>query len=252
LTDAGEVLLEHCRGLFRQVEEMHRDIEESGSSVRGEVRIGASEVFAAFLLPTALARATGAHPGLVPRCYQMVPEEIVHGLIEGDLDVGFTVGGGSYEGVDALVIAESEGVLVCGRSHPLFEGGSISKEDFDAHAFVVPRHWQREYLTTLDQFPETSRSRRIGATTDRMALAISLVVEGAFLGYFPQVTIGCQLRHDELMVLEGGPPAPPFHLEALTRKGAKPRASALLVIEEVRRSVVETGGDPCGWSPDEA
>jgi len=249
LTDAGELLVEHCRSLFHQVECLQKDIEEVGGVMRGEVRIGASEVFAAFLLPTAIARITAAHPGVIPRCFQLVPEQIAHGLTHGELDVGFTVGGEAFAGVDSMLIAESEGVLACGRSHPLFECGEVSSADLEAHPFVVPRHWQREYLTALDRFPEKGVKRHIGATTDRMSLAISLVVEGAFLGYFPQVTIGCQLRHDELKVMKGAPAAPPFRLEALTRSGARARATTGLVIEEVRRSVVETGGDPCGWTP---
>lgn len=249
LTDAGEVLLQHCEVLFRQMETLQRDLEESKSAIRGNVRIAASEVFATFLLPTALAKVTQDHPLLVPRCFQLVPDEIVHGLVTGELDVGFAVSSGPHEGVNSHLIAESKGVLVCGRNHPLFESGQLKEGDLEKYPFVVPRHWQREYLTALDQYPEGLSARRIGATTDRMSLAISLVVEGAFLAYFPQVTIGCQLRHDELKVLEGSPAGIPFRLEALTRKGTAPRASALEIIEEVRNKVLETGGDPCGWTP---
>ncbi len=251
LTDAGKVLLTHCSNLFQQLEDIRRDVEDSSSAIRGDVRIAASEVFGSFLLPTAIAKTTNAHPDLTPRCYQLVPEQIAHGLISGELDVGFTVSAGALEGVQSQVIAESEGVLVCGRSHPLFNTEELSEEDLSQYPFVVPRYWQRDYLTSLDHYPKSKQARKIGATTDRMSLAISLVVEGAFLGYFPQVTIGCQLRHDELKVLQGGPPSTLFRLEALTRKGTKPRASVQQIIDDVRAMVVETGGDPCGWSPPE-
>ncbi|MDP6946566.1 MAG: hypothetical protein QF464_20625, partial [Myxococcota bacterium] len=109
------------------------------------------------------------------------------------------------------------------------------------------RHWQRDYLTALDQFPSARMPRRVGATTELTQLGVQLVVEGAYLGYFPEVTIGCQIRHAELKVLEGLPEGRPFRLKALTHKGTKARASARLVIEELKKSVEETlRAPPCG------
>ena len=40
---------------------------------------------------------------------------MTHGLVEGELDLGFTIGAESLQGVDTHLIAESAGVLVCGR-----------------------------------------------------------------------------------------------------------------------------------------
>ena len=113
-------------------------------------------------------------------------------------------------------------------------------------ASVVPRHWQRDYLTALDQFPDARISRRVGATTEQTQLGVQLVVEGAYLGYFPEVTVGCQIRHAELKVLEGLPAGRPFRLKALTPKGDRARASARLVIEELKNSIAQTlRAPPC-------
>ena len=175
-----------------------------------------------------------------------VPRQIAHGLVEGELDLGFTIGAESLQGVDTHLIAESAGVLVCGREHPLFERGVVTAQDLMDYPSVVPRHWQRDYLTSLDQYPEARMPRRIGATTELMQMAVQLAIEGAYLGYFPQVTVGCPLRHDELRILVGLAPGKPFRLNALTRKGTTPRASARLVMEEVKQTVKDNGGDPCG------
>ena len=81
--------------------------------------MGANEVFSRFLLPNALSRVVRGHPGVTPRCFEMVPEQIEHGLVEGELDVGFTVGSEGLREVDRHLISESTGVLVCGEQHPL-------------------------------------------------------------------------------------------------------------------------------------
>jgi len=246
LTDTGEVLLEHCNQLFRQLADMRRDLDEAETTVRGELRIATNEVFSIFLLPSALGRVVRAHPGVVPRCFQMGPQEMQHGLMNGELDLGLTVGTETLKGVDSQVIAECPGVLVCGAGHPLYEGGTVTAQDLLDHPSVVPRHWQRDYLTTLDQFPEARMPRRVGATTELTQLGVQLVVEGVYIGYFPEVTIGCQIRHLELKVLEGLPAGRPFRLRALTPKGTRPRASAQLVIDELAVSIDETLRAPCG------
>jgi DNA-binding transcriptional LysR family regulator len=247
LTDAGEILLEHCNQLFRQLDHMRRDLDEADTSIRGELRIATNEVFSMFLLPSALGRVVRSHPGLVPRCFQMSPEEMQHGLMNGELDLGLTVGAESLKGVDSETIAECPGVLVCGEQHPLYEGGSVTAQDLIDYPSVVPRHWQRDYLTALDPFPDARMPRRVGATTELTQLGVQLVVEGAYLGYFPEVTIGCQIRHSELKVLEGLPAGRPFRLKVLTPKGTRARASARLVIEELKKSIEETLRAPrCG------
>ena len=247
LTDSGDILLAHCHQLFRQLSDIRRDLDEADTELRGDVRIATNEVFSIFLLPSALGRMVREHPRLVPRCFQMGPEQMRYGLMNGELDLGLTVGRETLKGVDTEVIAECPGVLVCGIGHPLYEAGTATAQDLLEYPSVVPRHWQQDYLTSMDQFPDGRMPRRIGATTELTQLGVPLVVEGAYLGYFPEVTIGCQIRHSELKVLEGLPVGQPFRLRALTPKGTKPRASAQLVIEELRTSIDETLRAPCGW-----
>src|SRR6266704_2614875 len=45
LTDAGRVLLARCRRVLAEVEGIRRDLDEARSTIGGELRIGANEVF---------------------------------------------------------------------------------------------------------------------------------------------------------------------------------------------------------------
>jgi DNA-binding transcriptional LysR family regulator len=247
LTDSGEILLAHCHQLFRKLADIRRDLDEADTVLRGDLRIATNEVFSIFLLPSALGRMVREHPRLTPRCFQMGPEQIQHGLVNGELDLGLTVGSETLKGVSTEVIAECPGVLVCGINHPLYEAGTVAPQDLLDYPSVVPRHWQQDYLTHIDQFPDGRMPRRIGATTELMQLGVQLCVEGAYLGYFPEVAIGCQIRHSELKVLDGLPTGRPFRLKALTPPGTPPRASAKLLIAELRTSIDETLRAPCGW-----
>ena len=74
LTQSGEILLNHCRDLFRCVENLERALERSRAEVSGDLRIGAMEVFSMYLLPAALCRLTDEHPAVTPMAYEMGPE----------------------------------------------------------------------------------------------------------------------------------------------------------------------------------
>ena len=244
LTDGGRALLAHCETLFAQIDEMQRDLHLADGRVRGEIRIAANEVFSTYLLPHALARLVRAHPDLTPRCYEMMPDQMAHWLRQGRLDVGFTIGADARSGVQVQPIASSPGVLVCGPGHPLFAVGRVDLSDLQTFPSVMPESFQREYLPALDQFPE-SIPRRVGCTVELLQMAVQLCLDGAYLGYFPEVSIRCHLRHGELRALDGLPAAPPFELCALTRPAGRPLASVRALIRQLAEAVAAAQSPTC-------
>jgi DNA-binding transcriptional LysR family regulator len=240
LTDRGQILMDHCRKLFRQIDDMERDLDDADDSIRGDLRVGTNEVFSTYLLPHALAQMVSEHSGLCPRSYQMVPSQIVHGLKEGSLDIGFTIGSEVLQGVEVIPLAESQGVLVCGVGHPLYEKGVVSREDLLEYPSVVPEFFQREYLPAPDSFPIEHFQRSVGATIELMQMGIQMVFDGAYLGYFPEVSISCQLSHGELRVLQGLNTGVPFQLNAVVRKGSESRAAVELLIERIKDTIRES------------
>ena len=237
LTDHGEILLEHCRRVFREVDELKRRLDESTDTLRGDVRIAAMEVFSVYLLPNAMARLVRRHPQLAPRSYAMSGEQMAFALAEGQLDVGFTIGDVDARDVDVHLVAESPGCLVCGPGHPLYENGVVAPEDLEHYPFVVPQFFQREYLPVIDGFPDSRYPRRIGATVELMQMGVQLAIDGAYLGYFPEVTIRCYLAAGTLRALKGLEPGPPIALRALTRAGTTPKAAVRQLIDELRVTV---------------
>jgi DNA-binding transcriptional LysR family regulator len=245
LTDRGEILLDHCRKIFRQIDDLERDLHEAAETIRGDFRIGTNEVFSTYLLPHALAQVVREHPGLSPRSYQMVPSQIVHGLKEGSLDLGFTIGRDVLQGVEVIPLASSKGVLVCGVDHPLYEKGVVTKEDLLTYPSVVPEFFRREYLPSQDNFPNQRFPRRVGATIELMQMGIQMAFDGAYLGYFPEVSISCQLSHGELKALQGLETGVPFQLNAVVRKGREARAAVQLVIDTIKATIEESIKKSC-------
>lgn len=246
LTTDGERLVPRLRALVDQADQVQRDARGDGGSIAGEIRVLAMEVFSPRVLPRALAALVRVHPHVVPKTYESIPERMVELVAGGRADVAFTIGRVDSQIVRVERLGVTAGVLVCGRGHPLAKGrrrspatkrraavARCTKDDVARWPSLVPRFWGAEHLPSIDQFPDAEWPRKVGATIELLRMGVSLVEEGAFLGYFPAIAIQRELDAGALVPLES-PPAPAFELVAVTpRAGA--RAAAALLVEEVRR-----------------
>jgi DNA-binding transcriptional LysR family regulator len=235
LTTAGERLLEHGREIISRVDAIPRELGESRGEVSGDLRVAAMEVFSINLLPAALTALVSEHPSVTPLVYEMTPDRMERHLADGTLDVGLTIGGGGARGVIYESLGVSPGVVVCGRAHPLYARGRITRADLTRHSFVVPRFFQREHLPSLDQFPESSYPRRQGATIELMQMGIDLAIGGAYLGYFPRISVAHHVREGALRALEGLRSGPPFQLRMLLRGRGSAPASVVALARELRK-----------------
>jgi DNA-binding transcriptional LysR family regulator len=235
LTADGEVLLDRCRQILARVDAIPHELGEARGAVAGELRIGAMEVFSLELLPAALGHVVREHPRLVPLTYEMTPDMMERHVVDGSIDVGFTIGGSAAPGVSYETLGTSRGVVVCGRGHPLHSRGRVDRADLDRHPFVVPRFFARPHLPSLDQFPEDIAPRRVGATIELLQMGVALAISGVYLGYFPEISVRRSLRDGSLRALRGLPRGVPFQLRVLSRAGARPRPAAAVLIAAVRR-----------------
>ncbi len=234
LTDVGQQLLHRCHRIFAEPESMRAKLEVHASVVRGDVRIAAMEVFSIELLPRALASLVSVHPDLRPLTYEMAPTKMERLLLDGQIEVAFTIGGGRRSGIDCEELGTSRPVLVCGRTHPLYGRKRVTQRQLETHPSVVPRIWGMEDEETLDQFP---MKRSIGATIELLQMGIALTVEGAYLGYFPEISVRTALAAGTLHRLGGVRGARPFALRALTRQGAPARPAVRAIVDAVKEAL---------------
>ena len=247
LTEAGRAVLARASAAIHQVEDIARDLEELRDTVAGEVRIGAMEVFSIRVLPRSISALVAEHPKVIPISYEMHPESIERALVEGRLDVGFTIGAPSARDVHVERLGRSPGRIVCGRGHPLYRLGRISRAALLEHAFVVPRFFQREHLPSLDQFPEDRCPRRVGATIELLQMMVELTIAGSYLGYFPELSIAHHLATRDLVALQGLTDLPRFDLYAWTRQGTTPKRAVEHLLRAVRSVLARgTRGSPPG------
>jgi DNA-binding transcriptional LysR family regulator len=237
LTETGEILLTHCETIFHAVDALMRDLEDLGTSVSGTLRVGAMEVFSIYLLPRAIAALSEKYPRLVTKSFEMHPEAMEQRLLDGELDVGFTVGGSASPKLESVELGRTHGCIVCGRSHPLYAGGRIEPDDVTGYRFVVPEFLGREHSPRIDLFPDDRYPRPVGATIELLQMGIALTVSGAFLGYFPEVVVREHLADGTLRELAGMRAGPEFVLTRLTRRGPRPKLAARHLTEALQATI---------------
>lgn len=238
LTEAGRLLSERCQRVFAELEDLQAVLGLTETKPRGELRIGAMEVFSIQLLPRALSKLVKAHPDVTPIVFEMIPDRMIRALQEGRLDLALTIGARPSPGIEILSLGRSRGVLVCGRGHPLYRRGRVSPRDLERHAFVVPRFWDAEELPPLDQFPEERYPRRVGATIELMQMEVELVKSGAYLGFLPHISVARELQNRSLKALAGLDIDTRFELQVLVTNTRQKPAVAVLVAcarEEILR-----------------
>lgn len=236
LTEEGKVVLRRAQEVLSHADQIARDLDELRTTVSGELRIGAMEVFSVRVLPRAVSALVDEFPKVTPLAYEMHPESIELALAEGLLDIGFTIGDASSRRVRSELLGTSPGRIVCGRGHPLYRRGRIDRAALREHAFVAPRFFQREHLPSLDQFPD-ALPRSVGATGELLQMMVELTLAGSYLGFFPEISVAHLLASGDLRALGGLGSLPTFELRALTRGGVAPKRSATLLVGEVAKQL---------------
>jgi DNA-binding transcriptional LysR family regulator len=239
LTADGRALLDRTSRIFGELDSLFAELEGRAGVIEGELFVAAMEVLSIDLLPRAMASLMRAHPGVRPVTYEMVPDAMHRAIREGRIELGLTIGGREAPGVASRELGRSEGVLVCGKTHPLYRKKRVGPRQLRHHLSVVPRFRGREHLPSLDQFPEDAWPRSVGVTIELLQMGVRLCEEGVVLGYFPEISVRRQLRQGSLHALSGLPPRPPFVLSALTREGAALRPAARALLDAMAAQIAE-------------
>jgi DNA-binding transcriptional LysR family regulator len=92
LTDSGQALYEHARGIFAMERIAMEDIRDRIELRKGRLRIGASTTVAGYWLPACIAQFLRRHPGVEFDLTVANTGEIGHAIVDGRIDAGFVEG----------------------------------------------------------------------------------------------------------------------------------------------------------------
>ncbi len=141
LTDAGAVFLERARELLAQMDAAKAAAHQAACNEEGNLAVATYGDVAVPFLPRVLARFRGRMPLVHVSLRQGLAHQIVGGIYQGDIDVGFVTGYGGYaESHDWLrsipVMADGH-MAVMTPDHPLARRASVSFDELTGYPQVL-------------------------------------------------------------------------------------------------------------------
>lgn len=137
LTDAGRIVLEYGRRIFRVLSEAQDALDGLKGLKRGHLRIGAASTIGTYLLPEPLGAFKGLYPGIEITLEIANKAETLRRLLAQEIDVGFV---GPPIGAPGLVSEEyltDELVLITAPAHPLAGSPSVTARDLADEVFIM-------------------------------------------------------------------------------------------------------------------
>jgi molybdate transport repressor ModE-like protein len=118
-TEAGRTLLQHARAITRQVEDMHADLAQFATGLKGQVRLLCNTSAMTEFLPDALAAFLTAHPQLSINLEERLSREIVAAVADGAADIGIISDAVDRANLQTFPFRDDPLVLAMARHHPL-------------------------------------------------------------------------------------------------------------------------------------
>lgn len=137
LTEEGKIVYEYARKLAFVEEEMKRALAELENTERGYLRLGASSTPGVYLLPHLVAKYRQRYPGIEVSVKVTNCGQIVGGVLQNELDLGFLGGTPADPALDVHPYVHDGLLLVCSPSHSFAMRGSVTPEEMVQEPFVL-------------------------------------------------------------------------------------------------------------------
>lgn len=233
LTDAGQALYEHARGIFAMERIALDDVRDRVGARHGRLRIGASTTVAGYWLPPALSRFLAQHPGIELALVVGNTEEIGRAVVDGTLDVAFVEGAVDDARIEATPWQHEPLQVVVAQDSPLAGRRRPTVEALARQTWLLREHGSgtrqvaQAWLAAQGIAPQ--RTVELGSN-EAIARAVA---SGAGLALLPAVVVADLLTLGRVRVLRVGDGAiftrPLYRLE-LANRPRPPALRALLAL----------------------
>ncbi len=159
-TEIGKKILSQARIILRERDRIRELIDEEHGELRGDLRIGIIPTLAPYLLPLFLTQFLEAYPLVTLQINELTTDEIVHRLLQHDLDVGLLAIPLHHTGLTEQHLFYEEFVLYGLSSDQVMKKKFILPRDIDVNRLwlLEEGHCLREQVINLCELKSRERS----------------------------------------------------------------------------------------------
>lgn len=147
LTDAGKIFYQYAKKILELDNELYEKLGELKDLVRGELKIGASNIPGEYILPRLVGEFKQLHPQVVIKIDVMDSKEVISKLLAHQLDIGFC---GAVQKKVPLIYEEfavDELAIAMRPDHPLTANEYVRITDIKKYPFVMREEGSGTRLT---------------------------------------------------------------------------------------------------------
>ena len=241
LTDAGLRLVEHADALLARVEEAEAELQAAGGMVHGTLRLASLQTPLLSLVPPAVRRLTGEHPGLRVELVESEPEASLPALALGEYDVAIAE---EYDDaprrrlpdLDREALCRDDIVVVLPAGHRLAATQEpVSLADLAGDAWLSPHpdtQFAQSQLRLCRQAGGFEPDLRHWAND--IAIIIELVAAEQGVGLLPGLARAGRDRRVAVRPIAGSSPARTIF--AFTRRSTSGRPAVDALVERLREA----------------
>ncbi|MBQ2755728.1 MAG: LysR family transcriptional regulator [Oscillospiraceae bacterium] len=138
ITEDGKRMLEYATHIIALFDEMERAVTNPDAA--GELRIGSSLTIGACLIPGYIGQLAEKAPAITPRIVIDNSDNIVNGVLSGQLDIGLIEGTVDDPSLVVKNFMDDRIVAICGSTHPFAERTAVSLDEFLSQPLFLREH----------------------------------------------------------------------------------------------------------------
>lgn len=203
-TEAGETLYRYAQLIIKQAEFALRDVEAISRGEKGHVNIGIGSMFAPSLIRRIIPDVAEHFPGLHLRITEGFFEDLVAGMVRGDIDVivsNFPPGSVPADvTLNPLFNVRTE--FVAGAAHPLAQQEHVTTNELRQADWAIVKH--PHIVSFLEDFFASASLPPLSVAVETSSLATlkDLVLMGRFVAMLPRLWIEEDIASGDICVLK--------------------------------------------------
>lgn len=245
LTSEGDTFLLHVRRALNELRHVSDDVAASRGSIQGSVTVGALPLARTHVLPEAIARVVGKHPGVHVVTDESAYEALVGGLRAGDVDfiLGALRANDAASGLANEKLMSEHLVVLARPGHPLAQTRGLTVAQLARAQWIVPRQ-QSPSRGLFDNLFKRAKIKAPMPTVETADLAIirGLLLRTDMLAMLSAQQLRYECESGQLVVLDAPTQNTNRDIGLTLRAGGTPSPAARALIDAIRMVAGEEGG----------
>lgn len=198
LTEAGAILLEHCRKTMFDYQKILTQIDDISELRSGHIHIATLDSVAHNVLPKVLDQFSQNHPDISYTIQTAQPDEVMMGVADGEVNIGISFCNELLPGVRIHTEKATPIGAILRPDHPMAERDVLEVDDLAA--FKVVRSFDRRAQQSLifEAISEARSELPHQLITNSLPLARSLVLSNHGIGIYSKIGFLDEIEQGQL------------------------------------------------------